>query len=118
MYLASLVPRVGSKWIVTHSGEGIARSTTGQSVTVAATTAAATAATRHRCTLLGAAHKNSASCNTTAHEVSLLRASTQGRLLARCAETRLLQHTLESLSLESVHFTLNVEEMSRTASDS
>jgi len=94
MYLTTSVPRVGSERIVTNPAEGV---TTGQSIAVAAVTVTAGAVTttsRYRRGLLGA-------LGTTANKVSLLRTRAQGRLLTRYLKTRLLQHALEGLRLES-----------------
>ena len=98
MYLTTSIPRVGSKRIVTNPAEGV---TAGQSIAVAAVTAAATAGSNYRGGLLGALDLLQSRLDTTADKVSLLRTRTKSRLLTRYLKTRLLQHALEGLRLES-----------------
>jgi len=101
VYLTSLVSGVGSERIVTHSAEGIPGSTAGQSVAVAAATAtAAVATTGYRRRLLCRTN-NTKSNHAPANKVSLLRTSAESGLLTRRPETRLLQHALEGLGLET-----------------
>jgi hypothetical protein len=87
VYLTSLISGVSAEGIVTDSAKRITGSTTGQSVTTAA----------------GSSYNRNifAPLCATANEVSLARTRTESRLLARHLKTRLLQHTLEGLGLES-----------------
>jgi hypothetical protein len=94
MYLTTSVPRVGSERIVTNPAEGV---TAGQSIAVAAVTTT----TRYRGGFLGTLDLLQASLNTTANKVSLLRTRAESRLLTGYLKTRLLQHALEGLRLES-----------------
>ena len=98
MYLTTPISRVGSKRIVTNPAK---RVTAGQSIAVAAVTTAAATTTRYRGCLLGALDLLQTSLNTTANKVSLLRTSAESRLITRHLKTRLLQHALEGLRLES-----------------